>query len=529
MIKIMRNSLRGAARYLITVAMGAIVAASVLVCLLVMAMQQRGIGYRTGKPPGLGDEEYFLISGLIWIVFIFIYGVVSRDRLKLCIAAVVIIVLLTSGYVAVSAYLQQGYVKNAQEFRKKKDLPYTPAELFPKASTQSQCKEWNESVQIKEKIEEKFWDAFYNTWQSTMRKGIITSEAIDENDLTENPEWNKFTALNKAGIEAMKKCPYFQWFNAQEYDVSKYRGKTTPSRSLDFIHWTRAIETQALILAKNGQVPEAKALLYDLHEATDKLHIPGQNFIMSLTAIAMNERIASGFIGILALTSSPFPEEDIEKISTFTKIDPAWAKSYFDEDYYREMKQSEECLEDVIMYYAPGFQQRPKLISANWIAHKSKIVLCAMLRSYTKNMLPPLNIASEWMRKVPDFEKGHFAWHEARYALVYQPNDYHNFTKHAYARLIRNSVLWRLVLAMNQIMHYYQANGMLPDSIEASGKDWPLDPFDDNPLRYRKTSDNSLIIYSVGLDEKDDNGENLRISGPVGIDEPLDIGFHIVL
>jgi hypothetical protein len=44
------NYLRGAARYFITVVMGAIVAASVIVCLLVIAMQQRGMGYCAGKP-----------------------------------------------------------------------------------------------------------------------------------------------------------------------------------------------------------------------------------------------------------------------------------------------------------------------------------------------------------------------------------------------------------------------------------------------------------------------------------------------
>jgi len=96
-----------------------------------------------------------------------------------------------------------------------------------------------------------------------------------------------------------------------------------------------------------------------------------------------------------------------------------------------------------------------------------------------------------------------------------------------YARLVKNYVLWRIVLAMDQVYRYYQSNGVLPDRIEAGNKEWPLDLFNDKPLRYNKTGKNGFTIYSVGPDEKDNNGQHFNIGNPVDIDEPLDVGIRI--
>ena len=87
---------------------------------------------------------------------------------------------------------------------------------------------------------------------------------------------------------------------------------------------------------------------------------------------------------------------------------------------------------------------------------------------------------------------------------------------------------------MDYIFRYYKDNGVLPDRIEPGIKEWPLDPFDERPMRYKKTGETSFIIYSVGPDEEDNNGERLWKSGPISVrpiggGKPEDVGYHILL
>ncbi len=57
---------------------------------------------------------------------------------------------------------------------------------------------------------------------------------------------------------------------------------------------------------------------------------------------------------------------------------------------------------------------------------------------------------------------------------------------------------------------YRLANGQLPDALEALEPQFiakiPNDVMDGNPLRYRKNSDGTYALYSIGWNEKDDGG-----------------------
>ena len=69
-------------------------------------------------------------------------------------------------------------------------------------------------------------------------------------------------------------------------------------------------------------------------------------------------------------------------------------------------------------------------------------------------------------------------------------------------------------LAIIAILRYKQDTGDYPENLEglvAAGylKKIPLDPFSDKPLVYKKTDDN-FLLYSVGLNFKDDDGQVYR-------------------
>jgi hypothetical protein len=72
---------------------------------------------------------------------------------------------------------------------------------------------------------------------------------------------------------------------------------------------------------------------------------------------------------------------------------------------------------------------------------------------------------------------------------------------------------WALV-AIVAIMRYEKEKGQYPESLNeliTSGylKELPTDPYSDKPLVYKKTDDN-FVLYSVGLNFKDDGGEVFR-------------------
>ena len=153
---------------------------------------------------------------------------------------------------------------------------------------------------------------------------------------------------------------------------------------------------------------------------------------------------------------------------------------------------------------------------------------CAMLMPHAKKSLDCYDKSMEWLRTVPDFEKEHYAWHGARSALIQDIGDTDRFAE-VYARLIRNYAWWRIVMAMDQVLQHYQRYITLRVEIDTNIKDWPLDPFDDKPLRYKKAGDSSFIIYSIGADEQDNEGRKLFVSGPMDMHEIQDLGFHILL
>lgn len=90
---------------------------------------------------------------------------------------------------------------------------------------------------------------------------------------------------------------------------------------------------------------------------------------------------------------------------------------------------------------------------------------------------------------------------------------------------------WRAELrcaraAVNLELHA-RRHGRLPENLEALVsshlKALPRDPFDDNPLRYRRIGE-GCIIYSVGPDGSDDGGTSGEDAGE---DEGHDIVFRL--
>jgi hypothetical protein len=109
-----------------------------------------------------------------------------------------------------------------------------------------------------------------------------------------------------------------------------------------------------------------------------------------------------------------------------------------------------------------------------------------------------------------------FKRHRASLSSMVRPPDFYRFFSTeaeivAYVRVTRTSLVverWRL-----------SHGGSLPDSLSALKpdflSDFPVDPFDEKPLRYKKL-ERGYVVYSIGPDFTDDNG----VPEPKGASHP---------
>jgi hypothetical protein len=92
-------------------------------------------------------------------------------------------------------------------------------------------------------------------------------------------------------------------------------------------------------------------------------------------------------------------------------------------------------------------------------------------------------------------------------------------------RLISQECLLLQMGTACALERFYIANGSYPENLDALMPDFlsavPLDPVDQKPMRYHRTEDGRYVIYSVGYDQRDDNGR----PHPKGKKEP-DIDQH---
>ena len=100
----------------------------------------------------------------------------------------------------------------------------------------------------------------------------------------------------------------------------------------------------------------------------------------------------------------------------------------------------------------------------------------------------------------------------------------------AYARAINLRAQWRLSIAVDTLLRAFKETGILALSVVDLGDvDWPIDPFDDQPLRYRNIDGKAFVVYSIGPDEIDGDGEELFVTGVLYLDREFDIGYRFTL
>ena len=71
---------------------------------------------------------------------------------------------------------------------------------------------------------------------------------------------------------------------------------------------------------------------------------------------------------------------------------------------------------------------------------------------------------------------------------------------------MKEVAILRVVQAANLVLAVRGEGIEFPLDLLDTPEDWPLDPFDGRPMRYRRLDASSFRVYSVGPDGVDDGG-----------------------
>jgi len=451
--------------------------------------------------------------------------IVLLTRTRMVWGFVVLAVVLTA--VGLTTYreatLQVDAVEAVATLWESKGFPVDVLDVFPQGDTTKECKPWFSSIHdsgseglelfYKMKVGELSADV-----TKAMEKGESIRRVLREEGITEDPYWEELLNINANAIAALNECPYVQSFDPETY---KDRIMEVPLPDLlDAMRWSRGMFIQALIQADEGDMNRALETLGHLKDASKKFQVPGQILITSLISIAMDKMAAHGYAAVQTMNSRAWSPEIRSVMEDGARLKAEWARSLYDGERYTVFSalQMKEVHNGLILA-----DQNDAFIPS-W-----RPLWRAALRRETERDLNTLTLLTGWMYSVPDFTLGDLAWHDARVKMAgwgygkYLPN----FTS-SYARLVSLSAAWNLTLAQDRIYAIYAKKGVFPEIEEILKiSDWPIDPFDGQPLRYKKLGPRSFIVYSVGPDEIDGEGADLYVSGVMKADMEKDIGYRV--
>jgi len=223
---------------------------------------------------------------------------------------------------------------------------------------------------------------------------------------------------------------------------------------------------------------------------------------------------------IQSITQEPWTDEELARVMTLSESDLSFIYHSFEAERFSVFKTcsvpgDSEFMNRMGLYEVPTWQ--PLLRAAG--AYQCREALLAH------------DQIGDFFTTKPNIPDSRFAWHEARRDLIVPETSLLlPRMANAYARAISLRAQWRLAIAVNTVLKSYKETGKLaPNIAELGDVEWPIDPFDEQPLRYSKLADDGFVVYSIGPDEIDADGEDLYVSGVLRTDTEFDIGYRITL
>lgn len=469
------------------------------------------------------SQDLVLISIIASLACFLVFMIICRRRVITGVVLMVIFVASAVFTVYSVSSQQLNHVRETANTWKENGWPMQVEEVFPKPVSTEQCQSWFDLMSYEE---DESLKTFYRESVRNLSREAAESfgnrarmkEVISASGITQKPEWEQLVKRNGEITRAMKECPHVQWFDPVEYS-DKIWVVPLP-KLLHTIDWARGMLVQSFVMAEKGKDAEAFQLCRDMALAADRFQIQGQILINSLIAVAIKKMAAVGIAGVQVMSGMPFPEESMEWILLETEPDPAWARGFYDSERYAVYQIYEQCpvnmmgsdvsMEEFILPFKPLWR--------------------AWMKPHSEKDLNYFTEMTRWFYTVPDYEKGSYAWHDGHVMMTGLSGSYFapNLTN-AYARLVTQTAQWRLLNAQNQVIRYYRKHRRLPDDTLMSAEEWPVDPFNDLPIKFRKIDRKHFIVYSVGPDEEDQGGEPLYVYGILETDTPQDVGFDLEL
>jgi hypothetical protein len=377
-----------------------------------------------------------------------------------------------------------------------------------------------------DKREKFYWDVahFSADMKKALDEGKNLRQIVAQSKIAENSQWDDFKALNSDVIRAMQACPYVLW---PDPDGSEQSTKEEVYKSTLVMRWTKMNQGFAFLQAAHGDIDEAGAACRTIHEAAGRILVRGQDDTLLRYGVLADNSAATGYGGIQAIAGRPLSPDDTMIISEQARGDLSFLTSCFERERIGRLKL---------------FKHPPPL--GNWFVGTNEdndiVKLLTTWKFLSRIWIIPIQLEyfrsstawREWLRTVPDLKGARYEWNDARARFMSNQSNA-VIMLHSYYLGISLVSRWRVVLATDLMLRYYQERQALPDHSDTLDSSWPEDPFDGKPIRYRKTGEKSFIVYSVGPDGTDQEGKPLRFSDRFSdvsdFWKAYDIGFSILI
>lgn len=441
---------------------------------------------------------------LVGAMFALVIGASFRNHRRgatLAISSSIAAVLLI---LAVAGYQELVLRRYGVEWRRL-GWPVDRSDLLP-ASVDRDCANWTQALAAFESGRRPStrisWDAATCALVSAEPLGDAIQTAAD----SDYSAW--FDRWNSDVIAAMSACNVIdpRWPDDEEKTKTNF----------DMSRWSELAAVRALAHAVADERLLAVESCRSIATAAGRLRTPGHPVIDALFAFAVEKRAAIAWVGVLATAG---PGDAVERLELLRRASPdlGWIRAVADAEraFIYEACRGDAARTLPEPEVAVTLGRAPE---AEWW----RLPLLARIRRFPscRDTLDDAATFRHWLDAWPVAE-GRTPWAAAHWKKLQPSKTFRGLAEGAGVLV----TMWRVALAVDTVLRHVANAGELPKSADELS-DWPKDPFDDQPLRYRRLTATRFVAYGVGADGIDDGGGALSFdhrSTPTAADIGVDI------
>jgi hypothetical protein len=378
---------------------------------------------------------------------------------------------LTLEYLALK---QLNHARSVERLWKDRGWPTSRGELVFAPGISFSCEQWLDELRSLD-----HWD-YEETW-ARLKKTVETADDIRVIRSTfERSHWREQIGRSVKLLTLAGRCRTpFELDTDRDARIAEYHLQA----------WTSLIGTDALARAGSGQPRQGLRQCLMIEAALHPLRLTP-----AVRGYSTASDTARCLAAVLALTGCPDDVLQVELRPEVAKFD--WLRPKLDAD----------GVSSLVLCLRPSAVAAAAFPASSFLGELTPNRVGAVMRVNFHDTcaegLSSLSRQRLWLEAHPEAIHPPYLWFEVK---SLEPTHYY-ILQYLYRQAMKEVAILRVVQAANLVLAVRGEDGEFPLTLLDTPEDWPLDPFDGRPMRYRSLDAYSFRVYSVGPDVVDDGG-----------------------